>query len=985
MAPDMASSYDASSITILEGLSAVRKRPAMYIGSTDVRGLHHLVYEVVDNSIDEAMAGFCTRITVILHADNSVTVRDDGRGIPVDIHPKEGVPAVQVVMTKLHAGGKFDNNSYKVSGGLHGVGVSCVNALSEWLTVTVRRDGKRYRQHYSRGVPQDQLTVIGEADGHGTTVRFQPDEQIFEVLEFSYDTLKKRFEELAYLNKGLYIECIDERTSETHVFHAEGGIRQFVSDLNSGQQGIHPIIMAEGVVDNVAIDFALQYNAGYKETILTFANNIHTKEGGTHLVGFRTALTRAINGYVKNQPDLTKKLKGTALSGDDVREGLTAVISVKLPQPQFEGQTKTKLGNSEVAGMVAGMVYDRLTVYFEENPKDIRLIIDKAVDAARARDAARRAKELVRRKGALSDNSLPGKLADCQSKDPAESELFIVEGDSAGGSAKQGRNPRNQAILPLRGKILNTERTRFDKMLANKEVKALITAMGAGIGEEDTDLDKLRYHKIIIMTDADVDGAHIRTLLLTFFFRQYQEMVEKGYVYIAQPPLYRVHNARMEKFIKDDAELNEFLLNRVSEDVTVVAANGREYMGSDLIRLMETIEKIELRVADAESTGMPRPLFLALATYPRAVDRELLEARDADFLAWLEKHEYALSLEREHSEDEDEGRVFAVFENTGSHHTRRGMEFFASRLYRQTWQLFNDLREQCGELSFSLRRKDSSSQAGDVFDLMQMTLDEARKGINALVHLAVYLVVGIAIMPQAYVIYTSFKNTQGKIFVDGYSLQSYQTAIGKLGRSIQNTIIIPLLALVVIVLLAVLIAYLVVRRRNALTNVVDILSMIPYIVPGTVLGIALLIGFNKPPLLISGTMLIMVVALIIRRLPYTIRSSVAILQQIPMSIEEAAISLGASKMKAFFRITVPMMASGIISGAILSWVTMISELSTAIILYTGKTKTLTVAIYTEVIRGNYGTAAALSTIMTILTVISLLAFSKLNGGKDISL
>ena len=985
MAPDMASSYDASSITILEGLSAVRKRPAMYIGSTDVRGLHHLVYEVVDNSIDEAMAGFCTRITVILHADNSVTVRDDGRGIPVDIHPKEGVPAVQVVMTKLHAGGKFDNNSYKVSGGLHGVGVSCVNALSEWLTVTVRRDGKRYRQHYSRGVPQDQLTVIGEADGHGTTVRFQPDEQIFEVLEFSYDTLKKRFEELAYLNKGLYIECIDERTSETHVFHAEGGIRQFVSDLNSGQQGIHPIIMAEGVVDNVAIDFALQYNAGYKETILTFANNIHTKEGGTHLVGFRTALTRAINGYVKNQPDLTKKLKGTALSGDDVREGLTAVISVKLPQPQFEGQTKTKLGNSEVAGMVAGMVYDRLTVYFEENPKDIRLIIDKAVDAARARDAARRAKELVRRKGALSDNSLPGKLADCQSKDPAESELFIVEGDSAGGSAKQGRNPRNQAILPLRGKILNTERTRFDKMLANKEVKALITAMGAGIGEEDTDLDKLRYHKIIIMTDADVDGAHIRTLLLTFFFRQYQEMVEKGYVYIAQPPLYRVHNARMEKFIKDDAELNEFLLNRVSEDVTVVAANGREYTGSDLIRLMETIEKIELRVADAESTGMPRPLFLALATYPRAVDRELLEARDADFLAWLEKHEYALSLEREHSEDEDEGRVFAVFENTGSHHTRRGMEFFASRLYRQTWQLFNDLREQCGELSFSLRRKDSSSQAGDVFDLMQMTLDEARKGINALVHLAVYLVVGVAILPQAYVIYTSFKNTQGKIFVDGYSLQSYQTAIGKLGRSIQNTIIIPLLALVVIVLLAVLIAYLVVRRRNALTNVVDILSMIPYIVPGTVLGIALLIGFNKPPLLISGTMLIMVVALIIRRLPYTIRSSVAILQQIPMSIEEAAISLGASKMKAFFRITVPMMASGIISGAILSWVTMISELSTAIILYTGKTKTLTVAIYTEVIRGNYGTAAALSTIMTILTVISLLAFSKLNGGKDISL
>ena len=617
MAPDTSGNggYNASSITILEGLSAVRKRPGMYIGSTDGRGLHHLVYEVVDNSIDEAMAGYCSHITVILHADNSVTVRDDGRGIPVDLHPKEGVPAVQVVMTKLHAGGKFDNSSYKVSGGLHGVGVSCVNALSEELTVTVRRDGKRYRQHYSRGVPQDELAVISEGvEGHGTTVTFRPDEEIFEVLEFSYETLKKRFEELAYLNKGLTIECVDERTGENHMFHAEGGIRQFVGDLNSGEQGIHPIIFGEGMVDNVTVDFALQYNAGYKENILTFANNIRTKEGGTHLVGFRTALTRAINAYIKSQPDLSKKMKNTALSGDDVREGLTAVVSVKLPQPQFEGQTKTKLGNSEVAGLVAGVVYDRLNVYFEENPKDIRLIIDKAVDAARARDAARRAKELVRRKGALSDNALPGKLADCQSKDPGESELFIVEGDSAGGSAKQGRNPKNQAILPLRGKILNTERTRFDRMLANKEVKALITAMGAGIGEEDTDLDKLRYHKIIIMTDADVDGAHIRTLLLTFFFRQYQEMVERGFVYIAQPPLYRVHNSRMERFIKDDPELNEFLLSRVSEDVAVLAANGKVYSGKVMVELMERIEKLENRINDAELGGNPRELFLPLVT-----------------------------------------------------------------------------------------------------------------------------------------------------------------------------------------------------------------------------------------------------------------------------------------------------------------------------------------------------------------------------------
>jgi DNA gyrase subunit B len=722
--------YNAASITILEGLSAVRKRPAMYVGSTDARGLHHLVYEVVDNSIDEAMAGYCTHITVILHADNSVTVRDDGRGIPVDIHPREGVPAVQVVMTKLHAGGKFDNTSYKVSGGLHGVGVSCVNALSESLSVTVRRDGKRYRQHYSRGIPQDQLTVIGEVGGHGTTVRFKPDEEIFEVLEFSYETLKKRFEELAYLNRGLTIECVDERIGETHFFHAEGGIQQFVADLNSGEQGIHPVIAGDGVVENVTVDFALQYNAGYKENVLTFANNIRTKEGGTHLVGFRTALTRAINGYVKNQADLTKKLKGALLSGDDVREGLTAVISVKLPQPQFEGQTKTKLGNSEVAGLVANVVYERLNVYFEENPKDIRLIIDKAVDAARAREAARRAKELVRRKGALSDSALPGKLADCQSKSPEDSELFIVEGDSAGGSAKQGRNPKNQAILPLRGKILNTERTRFDKMLANREVKALITAMGAGVGQDDTDLNKLRYHKIIIMTDADVDGAHIRTLLLTFFFRQYQEMVERGFVYIAQPPLYRVHNARMEKFIKDDEALNAFLLNRVSDDIGIVTDNGGTLTGKELTALMRRIEKLEARVADAEASGMPRALFLALATWNVPVDADMLAGDRGAFDAWLAERGYQLSLERERSEDDDEERLFAVFESAGSHKTRRGMEFFASRLFRQTWRSFADLRMEFGSFSFILKCKGTENRAEDVFALLRMLLEEVRKGIN---------------------------------------------------------------------------------------------------------------------------------------------------------------------------------------------------------------------------------------------------------------
>ncbi|GFH63255.1 MAG: DNA gyrase subunit B [Candidatus Desulfovibrio kirbyi] len=727
-----ADSYNASSITILEGLSAVRKRPAMYIGSTESRGLHHLVYEVVDNSIDEAMAGFCSRIIVILHDDNSVTVRDDGRGIPVDIHPKEGVPAVQVVMTKLHAGGKFDNTSYKVSGGLHGVGVSCVNALSEELTVTVRRNGKRYRQHYSRGIPQDQLTVIGEdIDGHGTTVRFKPDEEIFEILEFSFEILKKRFEELAYLNKGLTIECFDERTGEKYTFCVEGGIRQFVSDLNSGEQGIHSIISGEGIEANVAIDFALQYNAGYKENILTFANNIRTKEGGTHLVGFRTALTRAINNYIRNQQELQKKFKNDTLSGDDMREGLISVISVKLPQPQFEGQTKTKLGNSEVAGLVAGFVYEQLTKFFEENPKDIRLIIDKAVNTARAREAARRAKDLVRRKGALSDNALPGKLADCQSKNPKESELFIVEGDSAGGSAKQGRNPKVQAILPLRGKILNTERTRYDKMLANNEVRALITAMGAGIGQDDTDLNKLRYHKIVIMTDADVDGAHIRTLLLTFFFRQYQEMVERGFVYIAQPPLYRAHNARMEKFIKDDEQLNEFLLQRVSNDVRVVAANGREFSGAAMTDLMRRIEKLQTRLADAENAGTPRELFLALVMYPVRFEASMLGESNAGFTTWLAERGYTLTVERVHSEEDDDERLFAVFENTGSHQIRRGMEFFASRLFRHVWKDFDDLRSECGAFAFEMRRKDGESViAEDIFALLRLMLDEARKGIN---------------------------------------------------------------------------------------------------------------------------------------------------------------------------------------------------------------------------------------------------------------
>ena len=727
--PVVDTEYNASEIQVLEGLEAVRKRPGMYIGSTSASGLHHLVYEIVDNSIDEALAGYCTDITVTINPGDTITVTDNGRGIPVDVQAQTGRPALEVVFTVLHAGGKFGGGGYKVSGGLHGVGASVVNALSEWLTVQVHKDGKIYEMKFSRGNITQEMQVIGDTDHTGTTVTFKPDPEMFDTLEYDYETLHTRMREQAFLNAGLRITISDARPGreQSEAMCYEGGIREFVTYINRNKTPLHEeVIYLSGAKGDSTAEIAMQYNDGYNETLVSFANDIHTPEGGMHETGFKAALTRVLNAYGLKY-NMIKD--GDKVSGEDVREGITAVISVKLTEAQFEGQTKAKLGNAHIRTLVDSIVSDQLAVYLEEHPVVARTILDKAMTANRAREAARKARESIRRKTVLGGAAMPDKLRHCNENNPELTELYIVEGDSAGGSATQGRDSRFQAILPLWGKMLNVEKARVDKVYGNDKLQPVIIALGAGIGEE-FDENKLRYHKIIIMADADVDGAHIRTLLLTFFFRQYQEMVEKGYVYIAQPPLYRVHNARMEKFIKDDAELNEFLLNRVSEDVTVVAANGREYTGRDLIRLMETIEKIELRVADAESTGMPRPLFLALATYPRAVDRELLEARDADFLSWLEKHEYALSLEREHSEDEDEGRVFAVFENTGSHHTRRGMEFFASRLYRQTWQLFNDLREQCGELSFSLRRKDSSSQAGDVFDLMQMTLDEARKGIN---------------------------------------------------------------------------------------------------------------------------------------------------------------------------------------------------------------------------------------------------------------
>ena len=726
--------YNADSITVLEGLQAVRTRPAMYIGSTDARGLHHLVYEVLDNAIDEAMAGFCTKIRVRLHVDGSCSVSDNGRGIPVDMHPKEGVPAVQVVMTKLHAGGKFDNSSYKVSGGLHGVGVSCVNALSEALEVTIKRNGHIYSQKYSRGLPMEELQTVGDTSSSGTLVRFSPDEEIFETLDFSYEILRKRLEEVAYLNKGLEIEFIDDRTEQQESFCFDGGIKEFVKDLNEGENSIHSIIYGYGEIQGTVAEFALQYNANYKENVLTFANNIRTKEGGTHLAGFRTGLTRAINNYFKNNPDFAKKHKNN-LSGDDVREGLTAVVSIKLAQPQFEGQTKTKLGNSEAAGIVGGIVYDSLSVYFEENPKDIKLIVEKAIDAARARDAARKAKELVRRKGALSDNSLPGKLADCQSKSPDESELFIVEGDSAGGSAKQGRDPRIQAILPLRGKILNVERTRFDRMLMNKEIKALITAMGAGIGliggESDIDLTKLRYHKVVIMTDADVDGAHIRTLLLTFFFRQYQELIENGYLYIAQPPLYRAHSSRFEKFIKDDTELNEFLLDRVSKNTSIKTQNGTIIEGQDIIDFASKIAQLRERKNDVSSAGVNEILFSAFIGYSEPIVSQWLIDQGKefeDFKKLVNESGFSARLLSEAEEDEVTYRI--EFEDINGHRSRLNVDFFSSKVYRQTWSLRNEILEQTGGEEFILRRNEDESALTGIFELEEALFDEARRGIN---------------------------------------------------------------------------------------------------------------------------------------------------------------------------------------------------------------------------------------------------------------
>jgi len=719
--------YTAESIKVLKGLEAVRKRPAMYIGSTSPEGLHHLVYEVVDNSVDEALAGYCNQIDVLIHVDNSVTVIDNGRGIPVGMHKKEKKSAAEVVMTMLHAGGKFDSKTYKVSGGLHGVGVSVVNALSERLDLEIKRDGGIFTQSYERGNPVTKLEKIGKTNKTGTKVTFWPDKEVFETTEFNFEVLTQRMRELSFLNKGLKISIVDERANKSHEFQYKGGIQEFVQYLNQNKTIINPQpIFFEGTREEVQVDMAIQYNAGYSETIFSFVNNINTTEGGTHLIGFKAALTRSINNYASSH-NLLKDLSEN-ITGDDTREGLSAVLSLKLKNPQFEGQTKTKLGNSEVKGIVESIVNDQLSAYLEENPTIAKKIVFKILDAARAREAARKARELARRKGILESTSLPGKLADCQDRNPATSEIYIVEGDSAGGSAKQGRDRRFQAILPLKGKILNVEKARFDKVLKSEEIGMMIAALGVGIDQAEFNLARLRYHKVIIMTDADVDGSHIRTLLMTFFYRQMPQLIEHGHLYIAQPPLYKISKGKDIQYLKEERAFERFIIKKISEEFKLKVSGQKELLeGEKFRKFLQRIIAKKNYVQILERKNYP--FFLIEILLKSGVeDKEFL--RNKKNMEKIQKLLAEKGLVPLLSKDE-EYDVFELvinFQINGMAVTSKvNLDLISSAEYRNLYKIYKDLENL--NPPFLVIKNEESVKIENENKLLEYLLEQGKKGI----------------------------------------------------------------------------------------------------------------------------------------------------------------------------------------------------------------------------------------------------------------
>ena len=715
--------YDAKSIKVLGGLEAVRLRPAMYIGSTGEMGLHHLVWEVVDNSVDEAMAGFADEVNVTVHADNSVTVVDNGRGIPVDMHATEKRPAAEVVMTVLHAGGKFDSETYKVSGGLHGVGVSVVNALSDWLELEIQRDGAVWEQSYEKGKPTSKLSQTGKTRKTGTKVTFHPDAAIFEKISFSYDILATRLREYAFLNKGLKITLADERTEKTAEFRFTGGIAEFVKHLNRGKSTLHdsPIYM-EGKKGNVEIEIALQYNDTYGENVFSFANTINTVDGGTHLSGFRSALTRSINNFASANGMLKEQKDEVSITGDDVREGLVAVVSVRLPQPQFEGQTKGKL-NSDIKGDVEQLVNEKLGEWFDKHSTVARRIIGKCIDAARAREAARKARELTRRKSAMDSSGLPGKLADCQERDPAHCELFIVEGESAGGSAKQGRDRKYQAILPLKGKILNVEKARYDKMLGHEEIRAIITALGTGIGKDDFDAGKLRYHKVILMTDADVDGSHIRTLLLTFFFRHMKELIERDHVYIAQPPLYRVKRGKSERYIRDERDFARELMKRATEDHVVKAKEGVTLQGPGLTSFLLNIQEYEALAAKLARRLKDAGLVEVLAESGLDKKADFEEKKSLEKLL-KEVEKAKLKLDGKLAFDEEHSLYEIQF--GAPHHQKINWALASTAEYKRLRALAKQI-EEFNKPPFVITRNGDKATKEKATDVLAYVMEDAKK------------------------------------------------------------------------------------------------------------------------------------------------------------------------------------------------------------------------------------------------------------------